>query len=162
MWCKKKTNSKKLKMFIEKIMNNYHFIVLNLVVFCNIHADETQKVCECQNVNFNWSIYTNEFWLQHLSSTFAKIVFSTFFHNNRLCFLFCILTSSVWNFRANSFNDVNFVLSTMRILKFSQRCIVWKFRTNFFNAMNSMRKLQNRTNRNSMIYWFQIWRKIDL
>ena len=38
--------------FIEKIMNDYHFIVLNFV-FCNIYTDKTQKMCECQNINFN-------------------------------------------------------------------------------------------------------------
>ena len=31
-----------------------------------IQTIETQDMCECQDANFNWSIHTTEFWLQHL------------------------------------------------------------------------------------------------
>ena len=58
-------------------MNDYHFIALNLVVLITYMQMRAQEMCKCQNVNLDWSIYINEFWLQHLSNTFAKTVFST-------------------------------------------------------------------------------------
>ena len=165
-------------------MNDYHSIALNFVISCNIHAVKTQKVCECQDTNFNKNaliFFSSNYINWILIATFAQHIcencISTFFHNNRLCHLLCILTSSIWNFRANFLNDefwnflkINFfndaIFSTMRLF---QRCVFWSFRANFLDDVNfdelnhtSMRKLQKRTNRNSMIYWFQIWRRIDL
>ena len=38
---------------IEKIMNDYHFIALNLVVEIKYMQMKTQKMCECQDVKFH-------------------------------------------------------------------------------------------------------------
>ena len=156
--------------FIKKIMNDYHFIVLNFVVLISYMQIKTQKMCECQNINFNKnalvffsSNYINWIWLQHICENCIFNIFS------QQSFVFSVLYFNEFNLkfsckffqRCNFFNDV--IFSAMRILEFSQRCIVWNFRANFFNDVNfvklnytSMRKLQKRTNRNSMIYWFQI------
>ena len=37
---------KRFEIYFKKIMNDYYFIILNFVVFCNIYANETQKMCE--------------------------------------------------------------------------------------------------------------------
>ena len=140
-------------------------------------------MCECQNISFNKNalvLFSSNYINWILIATFAQHIcencISTFFYNNRLCLLLCILTSSIRNFRANFFNDV--IFSTMRVLKssckFSQRCdflsdtlfeiFEQTFSTRWILESNraSMRKLQKRTNRNSIIYWFQIWRKVEL
>ena len=91
--------------------------------------------------------------MQHLRNTFAMIVFSTFFHNNRLCFLFCILTNSIWNFRANFFddkfwnflNDAHFrTFSTICCLKFSNKFFQWRI----------MYRCENCENERIEIRWF--------
>ena len=41
------------KVIIERIMNDYHSIALNLVVLVNYMQMRTQKVCECQNTSLN-------------------------------------------------------------------------------------------------------------
>ena len=85
---------------IEKIINDYHFIALNFVILISYMQMKTQKMCEYQNINFNKnalvflsSNYIN--WI--LIATFAQHICEncilTFFHNNRLCYLFCILSS---------------------------------------------------------------------
>ena len=160
-------------------MNDYHSIVLNFVIFCNIHEVKTQKVCECQDVNFNKNalVFLSSNYINWLFDYFsAKIVFFNTFsqhssvssaqYSNELNLKFsCKLfqRDEFWNF----FNDVTF--SAMRILELFQRCFVWNFRANSLDDVDfvelnhtSMRKLQKRTNRNSIIYWFQIWRKIEL
>ena len=148
--------------FIEKIMNDYYFIVLNLVIFCNIHEMKTQKMCECQNTNFNKNaliFFSSNYINWILIATFAKHIcencISTFFYNNRLCFLFCILTNLIW------FKIFVQTFSTMRVLKFFQRRDFFSdalfeifeqiFSTWYVQNYASMWRLQKRTNRNSMI-----------
>ena len=105
---------------------------------------KTQKVCECQNTNFNKNaliLFSSNYINWILIATFAQHIcencISTFFHSNRLCHLFCILTSSIWNFRANFFNDEfwNFfransfsdvALSAMYCLKLSSKFFRWR------------------------------------
>ena len=135
---RKKKKWKSKHTFIEKIMNNYHFIVLNFVVLITYMQTKTQKMCECQNTNFNKNalvFFSSNYINWILIATFAKHIcencISTFFYNNRLCFLFCILTNSVW------FEIFVQTFSTMRVLKFFQRI-------NFFNdiTFSAMRCLK--------------------
>ena len=89
-------------------MNNYHFIVLNFVILVNYMQMKTQKMCECQNVKFHWSIYINEFWLQHLSNICENCNFNIFSQQSFVSF-------------ALYFNEFNLKLSC----KFSQQCKFW-------------------------------------
>ena len=60
---------------IEKIMNNYHFIVLNFVILLHTCKMKTQKMCECQNVNFNKNVlvfFSSNYINWILIATFAK------------------------------------------------------------------------------------------
>ena len=146
-------------------MSDYHSIALNLVVSCNIHEVKAQKVCECQDTNSNKnalvflsSNYINWTLTAALAEHICENCISTLFHSNRLCLLFCILTSSVWNFRASFFNDVDFD--------------IWNSLSDAYSGASeqafstsdhvSMRRLQKWTNRDSIIYWLQIWRRTEL
>ena len=127
--------------FIEKIMNDYHSIALNLVVFCNIHEVKTQKVCECQDANFNKnalvflsSNYINWFF----DYLFAKIVFFNIFlqhslvssaqYSNEFNLKFSCKLFQRWILklfqRCDFFNDATF--STMRCLKLSNKLSRWR------------------------------------
>ena len=71
--------------------------------FSNIHEVKAQKVCECQNTNFNKNaliFFSSNYINWILIATFAQHIcencISTFFHSNRLCHLLCILTNSIW------------------------------------------------------------------
>ena len=159
--CKHCEKVRKTNNDIERFMNDYHSLLWNLVFFVRYMQMKAQTVCECQNVNFNWSIHTIEFWLQHLSNTFAKIVFSTFFHNNRLCFLLNILSNSIWNFRANFLNDVYFetfvqILSKRRVFELFQSDEFSNFFNDaYFRVFSTMYCLKLS---NKLFQWRKFWR----
>ena len=163
-------------------MSDYHSIALNLVILVNYMQMKAQKVCEYQDTNFNKnalvffsSDYINWILIATSAQHICENCISTFFHSNRLCHLLCILTSSIWNFRANSFSDVT--SSTMWLLELFQRCrfwlfqrcIVWSFRANSFNMIwRRFWKVKlyidakiAETNE-SRFDVLQIWRKVEL
>ena len=58
----------------------------------------------------------------------------------------------------DSFNEMTSkVFSAMCCLKLSSKLFQWRKLDH-----TSMRRLQKRTNRDSMTYWLQIWRRVDL
>ena len=170
------------KIYLSSYWKNHEwlsFYCFESRCFSNIHEVKTQKVCECQNVSLNENalvLFSSNYinWLFDYLS--AKIVLFNIFsqHSSVSSAQYSNEFNLIWNFRANSLNDADFAFSTMSSRAFSamwllQRCIVWNFRASFFDDVDfvklnhtSMRKLQKWTNRNSIIYWFQIWRKIEL
>ena len=73
---------------------------------------KAQKVCDCQNVSFDWSIYINEFWLQHRQNICENCIFNIF---SQQSLVFSVLYS----------NELSLKFSC----KFFQQCVFW----NFFN-----------------------------
>ena len=139
--------------------------------FYNIHEVKTQKVCECQDANFNKnalillsSNYINWFF-DYFS---AKIVLFNIFSQHSSVSSAQYFNESIWNFRASSFSDACLEVSSttwlFRRCDFFNDALFETFEQTFSTWWNhaSMRRLQKRTNRNSMTHWLQIWRKVEL
>ena len=106
---------------IEKIMNDYHFIVLNLVILISYMQIRTQEMCECQDTNFNKNaliLFSSNYINWILIATFAQHICEN-----------CISTKHWNNFKIDNNVRTN--------IEIANKCMFWLNRIQKFSQFNN-------------------------
>ena len=115
---------------IEKIMSDYHFIVLNFVFSNKLYADESTKSVRMSKHQFQQrrisfffvKLYQLNFDCNICTTHLRKLYFNIFSQQSFVSFvLYFNEFSLIQSFRANFFSDAHF--ETFSAKQFSQRCV---------------------------------------